>query len=119
MAAPEHSAMLTELSGQGEDVPHLGDTEKFKKAPLNTNVASSDTEKAAEPGDASSPRQIKGFSWTLLVVAIFSAQFLFALDNTIVADVQPRIIEDLWEVAKLPWITVAFELGAVSANLLW
>ena len=81
-----------------------------------------DHEKApgpAEPGEAESPRQVQGWAWVLLVVGVFSAQFLFSLDNTIVADIQPRIVEELGEIEKLTWITVAFELGAVSANLVW
>ena len=119
MAAPEHSAILNESYGKKEDTPHFDDTEKVEKRPLDTNVASPDTERAVGPSDTSLPRQLKGLSWIVLIVAVFSAQFLFALDNTIVADVQPRIIEDLDEITKLPWITVAFELGAVCANLLW
>ena len=80
----------------------------------------SDLEKRlpAEPPDAP-VRPVKGVAWALLCIAVFSAQFLFSLDNTIVADVQPSIVEDLSETEKLPWITVAFELGAVSANLFW
>ena len=68
--------------------------------------------------DASS-RTIQGLRWALLYTAVFSAQFLFALDNTIVADVQPAIVEDFGEVQKLPWIIVAFELGNVSVGLVW
>ena len=57
--------------------------------------------------------------WTIIVLSILSSTFLFALDNTIVADVQPRIIDSLGEIQKLPWISVAFALGAVSVNLVW
>jgi hypothetical protein len=52
-------------------------------------------------------------SFTLVVLAVLSSIFLFALDNTIVADIQPRIIADLGGIEKLPWISVAFALGAV------
>lgn len=69
------------------------------------------------PGQA--PRHIKGYTWAIVVTGVLFSEFLFALDNTIVADIQPRIVEDLGETTKLPWITVAFELGCVSANLLW
>ena len=80
----------------------------------------SDAEKnlSVEKPDAP-PRPVRGVAWALLCIAVFSSQFLFSLDNTIVADVQPAIVEDLGETEKLPWITVAFELGAVSANLFW
>lgn len=78
-----------------------------------------DAEKSLVENSNLSPRKVHGPSWALLCIAVFSAQFLFSLDNTIVADVQPSIVEDLGEIQKLPWITVAFELGAASANLFW
>ena len=37
------------------------------------------------------PRQITGFAWFLLVVSIISSVFLFSLDTTIVADIQPAL----------------------------
>jgi MFS family permease len=52
-------------------------------------------------------------------LAIYSSQFLFALDNTIVANVQPVIVSDFKSVEKLPWISVAFLIGAAGTNLIW
>ncbi|KAI9653648.1 MAG: hypothetical protein M1821_006995 [Bathelium mastoideum] len=66
-----------------------------------------------------SVRNMKSYAWALLVGGVLGATFLFAFDNTIVADIQPHIVQDLGEIQKLPWITVAFELGAASANLFW
>ncbi|KAA8642412.1 hypothetical protein EYZ11_009918 [Aspergillus tanneri] len=34
-------------------------------------------------------REIAGWQWFLVVLAIYSSQFLFALDNPIVANAQP------------------------------
>lgn len=47
--------------------------------------------------------------------------FLFALDNTIVADVQAAVVEDFGEdaVAKVPWLANAFALAAASFLLPW
>ena len=70
-------------------------------------------------GRSEAPRHMKRPLWMLLVLSVYLAVFLFALDITIVADAQPRILEDLGEVEKLPWITVAFRLGATSLLLLW
>ena len=72
-----------------------------------------------ETPNVQSPRQLKGISWVLVVISVLSSIFLFALDNTIVADVQPKIVATLGDIAKLPWISVAFSLGAVSVNLIW
>jgi len=57
--------------------------------------------------------------WILVVISILSSTFLFALDNTVVADVQPKIILEFNEIDKLPWMSVAFALGGISVNLIW
>ena len=69
--------------------------------------------------DARKPRSMKGISWFCVVLSLLSSIFLFALDNTVVADVQPSVIKTLGEIEKLPWISVAFALGAISVNLFW
>lgn len=68
---------------------------------------------------ASSPRQMSQISWILVLISILSAVFLFALDNTVVADIQPKVINQFGEIEKLPWASVAFALGAVAVNLFW
>lgn len=57
--------------------------------------------------------------WVIIILSILSSVFLFALDNTIVADIQPKIIERFNGIEKLPWLSVAFALGAGSVNLVW
>lgn len=52
-------------------------------------------------------------------MSIFSCVFLFALDNTIVADVQPAIVNEFNDLTLLPWLSVAFMLGAASTLLMW
>lgn len=69
--------------------------------------------------DQNSPRDISGWKWFIVVTAIYSSQFLFALDNTIVANIQPIIVTRFDAVVKLPWISVAFLIGAASTNLVW
>ncbi|KAH0537074.1 hypothetical protein FGG08_006115 [Glutinoglossum americanum] len=94
---PAHSA-ATSVSGVDTLVeksqPHKGDTEV-------------------------PPRTVKGFVWALVVLAILSSTFLFALDNTVVADVQPAIVERFGDIGKLPWLSVSFLLGTVSTILIW
>lgn len=53
------------------------------------------------------------------MATILSATFLFALDNTIVADVQAVVVEDLGEVNKLSWLAVAFVLASSSTIVTW
>jgi len=65
------------------------------------------------------PRDIEGIRWAIVVIAILSSTFLFALDNTIVADIQPAIVLHFGSVDKLAWLSVAFLLGAAATNLVW
>ncbi|EFW22347.1 conserved hypothetical protein [Coccidioides posadasii str. Silveira] len=58
-------------------------------------------------------RQLHGWKWAIAYTAMLSTTFLFALDNTIVADIQPSIIDDFGEIELLPWIGVGFALGSM------
>ena len=77
-------------------------------------------EKALDPtGEQKPPRNVHGFAWVVVVLSILTTTFLFGLDNTIVADVQPAIVERFESISKLPWLSVAFLVGAASTNLIW
>ncbi len=54
-----------------------------------------------------------------VVAAILSSVFLFSLDQTIVADVQPDIVNHFHAVSQLPWLSVSLLLGAAATNLFW
>ncbi|KAI4123474.1 MAG: hypothetical protein LQ338_005238 [Usnochroma carphineum] len=74
----------------------------------------------AEVPAQSSERSITGIKWFLVVIGILSSAFLFALDNSIVADIQPRIIRTfVGSIDKLPWLSVAFALGGAASTLVW
>lgn len=45
---------------------------------------------------------------------MLSTTFLFSLDNTIVANIQPSIIDDFGRVELLPWIGTGFALGTMA-----
>jgi hypothetical protein len=63
-----------------------------------TGVDSLAEKPQAEDEAAGPPRTVTGFVWVLVVIAILSSTFLFALDNTVVADVQvrDRLPKDTW-----------------------
>ncbi|KAI0881670.1 major facilitator superfamily domain-containing protein [Annulohypoxylon maeteangense] len=65
------------------------------------------------------PRDVTGWKWYMAITAILFSIFLYALDNTVVADIQSIIIKDLGEVDKLSWLSVAFLLTATATNLVW
>ncbi|KAF2758463.1 MFS general substrate transporter [Pseudovirgaria hyperparasitica] len=69
------------------------------------------------PNEQTKPNRGGPVRWSLVVTSLLISIFLFALDNTVVADVQPSIIESLHNVDKLPWVSVAFPLGAIAMTL--
>lgn len=77
-------------------------------------------ERIPETGHAPPPpRALSGVRWFVVVLAILSSTFLFALDNTVVADVQAQIVVQFDAVDRLAWLSVAFVMAAVSTNLLF
>ncbi|KAI0478573.1 major facilitator superfamily-domain-containing protein [Xylariaceae sp. FL0804] len=57
-------------------------------------------------------------AWICVVTSLISSMFLFALDNTILANVQPNILQSLGNVDLLPWISVSYPLAIVGVTLL-
>ncbi|OJJ34594.1 hypothetical protein ASPWEDRAFT_113823 [Aspergillus wentii DTO 134E9] len=65
------------------------------------------------------PRQIHGIRWFLVVIAIYSSTFLYALDSTIVANIQPAIVQSLDGLDKIAWLGVAFVMASSGTLLSW
>ncbi|CZR65858.1 related to major facilitator (MFS1) transporter [Phialocephala subalpina] len=86
-----------------------------------TGIDDIDAEKGeqVDSTEEAPPRDISGWKWALVIFSILSSTFLFALDNTIVADVQPTIVTHFDAIGKLSWLSVAFLIGAAATNLVW
>ena len=83
-------------------------------------VAPSNCEVTEQNRDTATPgRQLRGVSWILVVFSILTSTFLFGLDNTITADVQPAVVRQFQSVDRLAWLSVAFMVGAASTTLFW
>ncbi|KAK9234530.1 major facilitator superfamily domain-containing protein [Lipomyces kononenkoae] len=67
-----------------------------------------------EPGGQ---RTITGVRWFVVCVAIFSANLLYGLDNTIAADLQAAVSSTFDNVTQLGWLGVGFTLGSTVAIL--
>lgn len=67
--------------------------------------------------EAEPQRQVRGFRWFLVCVAIFSANVLYGLDTTIAADIQASVSESFDNVTQLGWLGVGFTLGSTVTIL--
>jgi MFS family permease len=94
-------------------------SEKTSVTGMDTDADAEKQEQETETADEVPPRDITGWKWAIVVLAILSSTFLFALDNTIVADVQPVIVTHFNDVGKLSWLSVSFLIGAAATNLVW
>ncbi|KAF1844287.1 MFS general substrate transporter [Cucurbitaria berberidis CBS 394.84] len=90
------------------------ETPIYGSDPNTPNPEAGEAESAASSEPA---KQRNLVSWTLIIAAILSTIFLFALDNTITADVIPAIVQTFGHADKLPWLSVAFQIGGVGVVL--
>lgn len=98
----------TEMRPSDSDIP---------KDPVKQESSYSESDQSKDT--PRSPRNVHGFLWVTVVLAIYSSTFLFALDNTIVANIQPAIIKSLNGVDKLAWSGVAFVMASSATVLTW
>ncbi|KAK2612305.1 Efflux pump dep3 [Conoideocrella luteorostrata] len=108
---------MSDQSASGPNGPY---TEKPAVAPDSRNQSL--TGELAGSSDVSvnetSPRNIHGWRWAIAYAAMLSTTLLFALDNTIVANIQPSIINDFGHLELLSWVGTGFALGTMFI-LLW
>ena len=116
MSAPDHA---TAEAGKAALDVALPDNHDPSPSPAAPSEIYSDTEKAPIKKTETAPRNIHGIKWALAVSSVLISTFLFALDNTIVADIQPAIVNDFGEVSKLSWLSVSFLVAAIGTNLFW
>ena len=117
---PKPEAVSDDLSGFSEPKSTLESSYVAENPPMGAKPSDADEDRVGSSDDSnSSPRDVHGIAWVLVVVAIISSMFLFGLDQTITADVQPAIIKRFDSTEKLPWISVALLLGASASNLFW
>ncbi|KAI0386918.1 MFS general substrate transporter [Hypomontagnella monticulosa] len=97
-----------------EEKFHDPSTSEFTQAnELSENERASGTD-AVQP-----ERSYTRLQWLLVLAAIYSSEFLYGLDTTIVADIQGAIVYDLGEVGKLGWLAIGFPLGSVATMLIF
>ncbi|KAH7325592.1 major facilitator superfamily domain-containing protein [Stachybotrys elegans] len=88
-----------------------------KPSPASTSDDGQNPSPTPSSSEDASPRKIHGFVWFVAVAATLSSIFLYSLDNTIVADITPTIVNTFGNVENLPWLSVGFLLGGEAAVL--
>ncbi|KAM5343434.1 hypothetical protein ACJ41O_011971 [Fusarium nematophilum] len=78
-----------------------------------------DESQGSSPEDADPPRTVHGVKWFLVICALLSALFLYALDNTVVANVQAKVVQTYRRVDLVPWLGVSFALASAATTLPW
>ncbi|KAL4869204.1 hypothetical protein BDV12DRAFT_196633 [Aspergillus spectabilis] len=76
-------------------------------------TGSSAVESSAE-SDSAGVRTVHGIKWALAYASLISTVLFYSLDGTIVAGIQPSIIDSLGEIDKLAWIGVSVTLRAFA-----
>jgi hypothetical protein len=114
------SAPISEKNS-GEDTIATSPDQSSLSTALETtqDVQTTQQTSASELEREGPARELKGIKWIICVLSIFSSVFLYALDNTIVATIQPSIIDAFGHLEKLPWVSVAFQVTCVALNLTW
>jgi len=95
-----------------------GKAESPRRSESPVNPTEKPTDAAEEETGPEYKREIHGIKWVLTVAAILSCVFLYALDTTVVADIQPNIIASLGEFQKFPWLATAYALPATALVLI-
>ncbi|KAL7941053.1 major facilitator superfamily domain-containing protein [Trichoderma barbatum] len=107
------------MTAHTESPPSVMDPESLAEKDI---LPSSSDEEAAPPTPDSPPaeegRQVRGFRWLLVCLALYIAIFIYGLDTTIAADVQGSVVEAFGHVEQLAWIGAGFPLGSVSVILM-
>lgn len=105
-----------EKAGSSDSVPtSKAESPSGTESPIIRDEKSTD---ATEDAGPEYKREIHGVKWALTVGAILSCVFLYALDTTVVADIQPDIIASLGDFQKFPWLATAYALPSTALVLI-
>ncbi|KAK7748155.1 hypothetical protein SLS53_001410 [Cytospora paraplurivora] len=101
------------------DVPHHHDPEKIENERQTPQGYQDSSEDNSSPESAEGKRrEVRGFRWIIVCIALYVICALYGLDTTIAADVQAAVTETFGHVDQLVWIGAGFPLGSVCVILL-
>ena len=68
-------------------------------------------------GGALRERTIHGWKWVATATSLYVGALIYGLDSTIVADLQPALVEQYNEFESLTWAGTGFPLGSFCSIL--
>ncbi|KAF2764151.1 putative major facilitator superfamily transporter [Teratosphaeria nubilosa] len=83
------------------------------------SASTDESQKHTTKDTTSSPRDVHGIKWFLVVISLILTTFLWGLDGTITADIQATFVREFDSIDKLAYNSVAFFLGAAACVLSW
>lgn len=69
------------------------------------------------PGGALRERTIHGWKWVATAASLYIGALIYGLDSTIVADIQPALIQQFNDFESLTWAGTGFPLGSFCSIL--
>jgi hypothetical protein len=109
----ETSTSATPAASSLLDPSNLEKDSLRNQDPVLSDNSTAEAASPAADGEKEQERSVTGIRWLLICVAVFSANLLYGLDNTIVADIQGPAAKTFNEYAELGWLGVGFTLGSV------
>lgn len=117
----ESATWRTDALGRDTQGDHnLDGNSSESKAPSTPQDISGSKNEKVGTGDIAqhqAQRKYSTWQWVSILVAIYSSQFLYGLDVTIVADIQGAVTDEFGEVGLLGWLGIGFPLGSVATIL--
>lgn len=87
------------------------------KSPADSSYLSGEGMNKVSPDGATRERTIHGWKWAATAASLYIGALIYGLDSTIVADLQPALIDQYDEFESLTWAGTGFPLGSFCSIL--
>lgn len=98
-----------------DDYP--GKIDATSRSPIDSSSLSGDGMNEVSPDGATRERTIHGWKWAATAASLYIGALIYGLDSTIVADLQPALIDQYDEFESLTWAGTGFPLGSFCSIL--
>jgi hypothetical protein len=113
-----HSRIESTLPG-GLIMSSSEETPKYSSevVPEKDLVATGEQENDTTPEGPIRERTIHGWKWIATAASLYIGALIYGLDSTIVADIQPNLVQQFNNFESLTWAGTGFPLGSFCSIL--